>query len=90
MTEGNTEAEMLDDGYAVFDPPTTHDPTRGEPNDRYFAVVVHKPASAKGDPIPFLAAIYRGELVETYWRGTRDEAEDALTEYLSQRVSSDD
>lgn len=38
------------------------------------------------DPIPWLAA----ELVETYWRGTEDEANGALDEYLSQRVGSDD
>jgi hypothetical protein len=85
MTDnGYTEGQLLDDGYAIFEPPTT-DPTSSEPHTRYFAVIVHKPAE-KGDPISFLSAIYRAEMVEAYWRGTREEAEDALSEYLAERV----
>lgn len=66
----------------VFYPPPETDPARAEPQTRYFCAVIHKPAG-NGDPIPYLAAIYRGELVEALWRGTESEAENELAEFLN-------
>lgn len=81
-------SEMSDD-YAIAEPIGAHAITEEEPQTRYFAVIRHKPAG-NGDPIPWLATIYRGEAVEAFWRGDEDEAQDALGEYLAQRVTSDD
>jgi hypothetical protein len=70
------------DGYAIFAPdiqPNGYE----EPQTRYFAVICRKPfRGSNDDPIPWLVKIYRGEEIVSYWRGTSDEAEDALSEYL--------
>lgn len=54
-----------------------------EPDERFFVVVRHKPA-APDDPIPWLATIYRGVAVEAYWRGTPDQASEALADYFNE------
>jgi hypothetical protein len=79
---GYSDAEMEDDGYAIFWPPPARSTSEAEPQTRHFAVIVRKPA-ADGDPIPFLVAIYRAEKVEAYWRGTRAEAEEAFSSHIA-------
>jgi hypothetical protein len=81
MSTGYDDDEMEDDGYALFWPPPSRSTSEEEPQTRHFAVIVRKPANA-GDPIPFLVAIYRAEKVEAYWRGTRAEAEEALSDHV--------
>jgi hypothetical protein len=86
MSAGYSEDAMEDDGYAIFWPPPTRSTFKGEPQTRHFAVIVHKPAD-DGDPIPFLVAIYRAEMVEAYWRGTRAEAEEAFSSHIEKGAS---
>jgi hypothetical protein len=71
----------VSEDYTISEPIAARSVIETEPGTRYFGVVRHKPAAAD-DPISWLVTIYRGEAVESYWRGSEDEAQDALTEYL--------